>query len=203
MLTAAGAVGLCLFAVAQGWAVVAVATAREHGGTSDAPVPSWLGSPVAAVTLDRQLDNIGRDGEEAPGRRVELLSRLLALRPLSSVAWLSLAGMRAATGAPFGEVLAALRMSAVTGPNEARVMWQRGLFCLLQWEILPAEFQSQAARDLAAPLAAGLADDGDAGLASRLLAARSAEARSQIAAMLKGQGVDAAALRQLGLDVAP
>ena len=60
--------------------------------------------------------------------------------------------MRLATAAPYGDVLAALKMSAVTGANEDELMWRRGIFGLLQWEALPAAAQDRTIADLSAHL---------------------------------------------------
>jgi hypothetical protein len=201
LLTAGGLIAVGAWAAAQGWSVVAFATARSEEGV--APTRAWVGSPVAGAILDRRLDQLAAATEDAPHQRLELLSQRLAVRPLSSAAWLSLAGMRAVTGGAYGEMLAALKMSAVTGPNEARIMWQRGLFSVLQWEMLPVEFRIQAARDLAGPLAAGLIDDADANLAARLVQAKPTESRGQIASMLAAQSLAAVALQRIGLENVP
>lgn len=195
LLTTFAVIGLCVFTMVRGWNVVAFATAPRKTD------PAQFGAPLVATTaLTAALDDLaGVSGTDAARRRIELLTQLLSRRPLSSTAWLSLAGMRLVTGAPSQDVLAALKMSSVTGPNEARVMWQRGMFAVLQWETLPADFQQRAIVDLAGPFAWGLVDDGDVRQIEGVLATKTPETQTQLAALLQAQGVDARRLARIGL----
>ena len=122
---------------------------------------------------------------------------------MSSIAWLSLAGMRVATGQPYETVLAALKMSSVTGPNEAEVMWERGIFCLLQWEALPPDFQQRAITDLAGPILTGIVNEPGQQLIRGVLSAKAPQVQTQIASMLQIEGVTAKDLKQIGLSPAP
>jgi len=187
LVTVAIVVGFCAFAVARGWVIVAFAT--TVGGTGNRG--------------DRTIDDTADSGGlTSVKRRIGLLTQLLSRRPLSSVAWLSLADGWLLSGAPYKDVLAALKMSSLTGPNEARVMWRRGMFSLQQWESLPAEFQQQAARDLAGPIGAGFLDDANVRQIKSVLGRKPVETQAQIAALLRAEGLDAKSLTQIGLDAA-
>jgi len=197
-------IALCAFAVARGWSLLDFARARAAGEAGVA-TRAWIGVPaVTTAALDATLRDLAdQGGEVAAERRTALLTQLLAARPMSSIAWLSLAGMRVATGQPYKDVLAALKMSSVTGPNEAEVMWERGIFCLLQWEALPPDFQQRAIVDLAGPLLTGIVNDAGLQLIRGVLSAKTPQAQTQIAAMLQTQGVAAGDLKRIGLDTAP
>jgi hypothetical protein len=202
LITVAAVVGLCGLAALRGWSIVAFATAGQPGGgTEGAGVRAWIGAPlVTAAALDATLDDLaGASDIEAASRRIDLLTQLLSVRPLSSVAWLSLAGMRLVTGAPYKDVLATLRMSSITGPNEARLMWQRGMFGLLQWETLPPDFRQQTILDLSGPIFGQLLDDSNLQQMKGILGAKTSETQVQIAGLLETQGVTSAELTKIGL----
>jgi aminopeptidase N len=205
LVTVAMVIGLCAFAVARGWTTVAFATASSGASDQQSNLPdAWFNAaPVAAMALDTALDETAdANGFAAVKRRIALLTELLSHRPLSSEAWLSLADGRLLSGTPYKDVLAALKMSSLTGPNEARLMWRRGMFSLQQWESLPAEFQRQAARDLAGPVGAGFLDDDNIRQIKSVLDRKPAETQTQIAALLRAEGLDAKSLAQIGLDAA-
>ena len=52
-------------------------------------------------------------------------------------------------------MLAALDISRLTSLNESGVMWERGIFGLLQWGFLTPEARSGRRRDIAQSLANG------------------------------------------------
>ncbi len=196
-------IALCAFAVSRGWSLIDFARARATGKPGDA-TRAWIGVPaVTAAALDATLRDIAQEGGAAAAQqRIALLTQLLAVRPMSSIAWLSLAGMRVATGRPYNDVLAALKMSSVTGPNEAEVMWERGILCLLQWEGLPPEFQQRAIVDLAGPILTGIVNEPGLQLIRGVLSAKSPQVQTQIASMLQIQGVTTEDLKQIGLESA-
>jgi hypothetical protein len=196
-------IALCAFAATRGWSLIDFARARatvETGGATRA----WIGVPaVTTAALDATLRDIAEQrGAGAAEQRIALLTQLLAARPMSSIAWLSLAGMRVATGQPYETILAALKMSSVTGPNEVEVMWERGIFCLLQWEALPPDFKHRAIVDLAGPILAGIVNEPGRRLIRGVLSAMAPQAQAQIASMLQTRGVTARDLKQIGLDAA-
>jgi hypothetical protein len=102
-------------------------------------------------------------------------------------------------GKSYEGVLAALMMSWLTGPNEGSVMWQRGLFGLLQWDFLPFDARERTLRDLAKSFAGGVVDSSGAESAKRILDAKPTETRLQIAGQLREHGVKPTALLLLGL----
>ena len=191
-LTVAAVIVPCAFTVAHGVSLVEFTTA-------DQPASDPTTAPLPSMALDAALNNLTDAGREAAQRRVELLTQLLSVRPLSPSAWLSLAGMRLVTGQPYGNVLAALKMSAITGPNEASVMWQRGMFSLLQWESLPSDFQRRAILDLSGPMLDDLLDDSSVEQIRGLLGAKTEDVRSQVTTLLAAQGVDVKTLDRIGL----
>lgn len=193
-------VALCAFAAMRGWSLIDFAGVRATHKPGDA-ARAWIGVPaVTTAALDAALRDIAeQNGTTAAEQRVALLTQLLAARPMSSIAWLSLAGMRVATGQPYETILAALKMSSVTGPNEAEVMWERGIFCLLQWEALPPDFQQRAIVDLAGPILTGIVNEPGQQLIRGVLSAKAPQVQAQIASMLRTQGVTIQDLKQIGL----
>ena len=86
---------------------------------------------------------------ETGAERAAELTAILAARPLASQAWLSLAVFRLVAREQPASVVAALRLSWVTGPNESSLLWQRGVFGLALWDFLPADARERTTRDLA------------------------------------------------------
>ena len=82
-------------------------------------------------------------------RRDELVD-MLAIRPLSSFYWLQLAESRVDAKEASAKASAAFELSVLTGPNEGRMMTQRGMFGIWQWEALSPEDRKSAIADLAA-----------------------------------------------------
>ncbi|MDT3378333.1 hypothetical protein RNI52_13465 [Labrys neptuniae] len=80
---------------------------------------------------------------------IEDTVRLLKRQPLSSSAWLDLATARLAAGKGMEEVEQALRLSALTGPNESVPMASRALFALPLWTALPDDLRRRTAQDIA------------------------------------------------------
>lgn len=202
-LTSAAVLGMCGFVAASGWSVAQFAVARgDLGGRPAAElirgwaeVPGLAGDALAA-SLTRMRDAADVEGAR---RRAADLGLLLAARPLSSDGWLSLAAMRATTAQPSGEVLDALTMSWLTGPNEGPIMMRRGLFAVMLWETLPAAARKRAADDISGAVLAQAAGETDMAAAGRVLAAKSPATRQEIANLLAADGLPAAALSQLGL----
>ena len=84
----------------------------------------------------------------AANRRREVLSAILSIKPLSSMDWLSLSGMQLVTDQPMEQVLGSLKLSMLTGPNEAYVMAKRGIFGVSLWERFVARSQEPCGHDL-------------------------------------------------------
>ena len=101
-----------------------------------------------------------RSTPETGQRQAAELTALVAARPLSSQAWLSLAVFRLVARDELASVLAALRLSWLTGPNEGSVLWRRGVFGLALWEFLPADARdTDHSRPWRAQCASGLVAD--------------------------------------------
>jgi hypothetical protein len=190
----------CGFAMVRGWDVVEFAIAQRsidpHSEASDS-LREWTEVPGVAGAARQAL--LVHMGSGDAGKRTEALASLLEVRPLASLYWLSLAGMRVVGGALQEQVLSALMMSRITGPNEAGVMVQRGIFGLLQWEMLPEQVRVQTARDLAGAMVEGSMTDGAITVIRGVLARKVDETRSEIAGMLALEQVSSARLAQIGL----
>ena len=106
-------------------------------GTAGETARRWLGIPgLGRSAFDLPLAQIASIDPEMGEQRAAELTALLAARPLSSQAWLSLAVFRLVARERPPSVLAALRLSWLTGPNEGSVLWQRGVFGLALWDFL-------------------------------------------------------------------
>jgi hypothetical protein len=123
----------------------------------------------------------------------------VAIRPLSSGDWLSLAEMQLAAGQSRTDILAALRMSELAGPNEGSLMWQRGTFGLMIWELLPLDARRQAVDDISGAIAGTPIGNTDLAPANQILTAKSSETKEEITGLIRGKGVSAVQLARLGL----
>jgi hypothetical protein len=202
LLTALCVVALCAVAVSGGWKIVRFANARaaapEH--RADAVRP-WTTVPgVASEALAASLSNMTDAADAAAARnRGDVLGAILEVRPLSSRTWLSLAGMRLVSGDAYEHTLAALAMSSLTGPNEGLVMLERGIFGLLQWELLPKEFRTRTITDLAGAISGSTVQDSAIAPAKGVLAVKPGDVRLEIAGLLRAQGLATNDLARLGL----
>ncbi len=138
------------------------------------------------------------DPETGEQREAEL-NAVLAARPLSSQAWLSLAIFRLVAREQPASIVAALRLSWVTGPNESSVLWQRGVFGLALWDFLPADARERTTRDLARAIREDLVTDRQATAVTGMFGTKSADTRAQIRALLERQGLRPADLARIGL----
>ena len=112
-------------------------------------VSAWTNtSSVATVALSTKLDLLVAETPNDKASIEAALDEIAAAAPTSTAAWLSLAEMRKARGAPIESVLAAFRMSAFTGSHEGFFMMQRATFGLLHWSELPEEGRQIAIRDI-------------------------------------------------------
>src|SRR5262249_54026014 len=143
-------VALCAVAMSRGWTIVQLGFARAEvrlGGQVTASLAQWQGAPgLGEASLEASLPLMSDATDIAGARaRAEGLAAIAAVHPLSSANWLALAGMRLVTGQPYQQVLDALAMSTLSGPNEGAVMLHRGVFGLLQWERLPEDVRRRTA----------------------------------------------------------
>ena len=118
-------IGLCIFAVPRGWSTADFAIARAAGLASKdeqqvGPVRAWIGAPGLTAAAMRASFTELTDAADLDGarKRADELTALLAIRPLSSADWLSLAEMRLVAGQAQTDVLAALRMSELAGETK-------------------------------------------------------------------------------------
>jgi hypothetical protein len=193
----------CGYAAMRGYQIVGFAAAwhqRTRGEAVDGLL-RWRAVPgIAGTALKASLMQMPFEASpDATHTRSEVLVQLLAVRPLSSTEWLSLAGSRVASGAPSEQVISALTMSHLSGPNEGILMQQRGIFGLLLWETLPDAVRRRVIRDLAGAIReTGLADL-TANRVKEILLDISPEDRAQITAMLDTEQVSRAILARIGL----
>ena len=204
LLTALVVLGACGFAIIRGWDVVGFAKAQvqHHSDVAQpTPVRSWIDTPgLTGAALKASLAQMapGTSVDDAR-KRADILAMLLAVRPLSPSDWLSLAGARLVTGESQQEVLSALTMSYVAGPNEGAVMLERAIFGLLQWETLPKVVLTRTIHDLAGAILGTAIGDNGMNVVKAVLNAKSSETRSQIARMLRAEEVSAVVLARMGL----
>jgi hypothetical protein len=190
--TALVVIGLCALAMSRGWSMVQFSQARAGLAPGErARLAAFAGVPGLAISaLEASATPVvGPSDQDGARRRLDELGAVLSLRPMSSMNWLSLAGMRLVTGQSPEKVLSALAMSSLTGPNEHAIMYQRGVFELLQWEALPNDFRNRAIRDLSGAMLSGTWGDSHRRAVAEALAGKSDETRRDIGDLLRGAGV--------------
>jgi len=155
LLTAIALIVICGIAVTQGWGIVRfflastnIVSAEKRARIADA----WRAtSGITSTALNDELaDESNQSDIIAAYRRRELLSAILAIKPLSSGDWLTLSKAELMTHQPIEDVFGSLELSMLTGPNEGYVMGERAVFALSLWERLPADLKRHAAVDVAA-----------------------------------------------------
>jgi hypothetical protein len=204
ILTALTVIGLSGWTVSCGWAIVrfsrASTSAAPHEDRAHAVRP-WITVPgVAGAALEASLTDAADPTDiDSVRKRSDELAAILSVRPISSMNWLSLASLRLVTGKPFAEVLGALALSSLTGANEGHVMSQRGIFGLWQWENLPSHARKRALAGLAGAMLERAISDQGRSTVDRILAAKSADTRREIADLLRAEGLSAADLGRIGL----
>jgi hypothetical protein len=203
-LTAVAILATCAVTMVSGLAIVSFAGARARVlAHEDEPqtLRRWTSAPWLAGAALEALLTTATDPSDvaATRRRADELVALLALRPLSSMHWLSLAGAWLVAQKPYDRMLAALAMSALTGRNEDHVMLPRAIFGLLQWEALPSDARRQVIADLSGTMSAGVVPDHNALAAKTLLAAKTPETRREIADLLAVEDIPPHELARIGL----
>lgn len=197
-------VALCAMTMSRGWAIVEFGYARaeaRRAGEVTAALARWKDAPgLGRVSLEASLPPMSDATDIAGARgRAEGLAAIAAVHPLSSTNWLALAGMRLVTGQPYQQVLDALAMSVLTGPNEGAVMLQRGVFGLLQWERLPEDVRRRTALDLAGAILGTNVQDVDLLPAKNILREKPPQTRQEVGDLLRADGVPASELSRIGL----
>lgn len=145
-LTAALVAVPCAWTAVQGFGFVRFTAALESGVIDDA----WTATPgLASLALDAQLRGAADSADlDTLRRREDRLTRLLAIKPGASRAWLSLAATRDSLNAPQAWIDAAFVMSGVTGPAEGAVMAERSLLGILLWEKASRDVHARTLTDL-------------------------------------------------------
>jgi hypothetical protein len=154
LLTAIILIVMSGISVAQGWSIVRfflastnIVSSEKRARFADA---LRARSGIISTALLNDLDDESNQSDIiAAYRQRELLSAMLSIKPLSSMAWLSLSRTELMTHRSMEEVLGSLRLSMLTGPNEGYVMGQRAVFAVSLWEKLPADLKTHAAVDAA------------------------------------------------------
>jgi hypothetical protein len=152
--TAIVVIGICGFAAVWGWNIAhfSLAMMNVDSAKKRAEAGAWASVPgIAAIARHAEMmDKIDPSDVTAANEQLQALSAFLSVKPLSSYHWLLLASMEFATAQRMDDVLDALTLSALTGPNEGYIMVQRGIFGLSVWEDLPADLKKRVVADLTA-----------------------------------------------------
>src|ERR1700730_16708625 len=100
LLTFLIVLGICGYAAMRGWEVVGFAAAVEQtrGEAADSLLRWRDGPGISGAAINAALSGMPFETSPADAeRRADTLGMLLAVRPLSSTDWLSLAGVRVAS----------------------------------------------------------------------------------------------------------
>jgi hypothetical protein len=202
-LTCFAIIALCGFAVVRGWSLTQFSEQRARilsNPSTVGHVGRWMGVPgLAGAALETALkQEPAASGIDDAQKRVETLAKLLALRPMSAKDWLQLVVMCLIAGEPQKQVLAALLMSSVTGPNEGGIMWQRGVLGLSLWQALPPDARQRTIDDLAGVLRVTPVGGREMSAVKNVLDMKPADTRSAIADLLRTKGVTKADLDRMG-----
>jgi hypothetical protein len=204
--TAIVIIGMGGFAVVRGWEIVhfSRAMASVSSPEKQAEITSiWAAAPdVASAALQADLkEKLDLSDPIAVIRRREVVSLLLSIKPLSSGDWLALSRTQLLAREPMEEVLASLRLSTLTGPNEGYVMAERGVFAVALWEYLSPDLKSRAAEDLTVIAFARTPAEGAHGETFQaVLSRKSAQVRNELRQALLTTGLSAKDIEQrLGL----
>jgi hypothetical protein len=127
------------------------------------------------------------------------LDEFAAASPTSTSTWEVLAEVRNARGASIESVLAAFRMSALTGSHEGYYMMQRAIFGLKHWNELPEADRRTVSRDILLSIREG-SNYYLQGRYGPILAGKSQAERDDIKAALFASGLASKdALQALGM----
>lgn len=204
LLTAVVIFGLCSLAIVRGWSIVRFVDARARFAAHETDVEqirawdqaSGLRDAALQMSLTKIADMTDADGAR---KRMDDLSALLSVRPLSSVNWLSLSGMRLVAGRSEPGVLSTLEMSWVTGPNEGSIMLQRGVFGILVWETLPPDARKRVIDDVAGAILGTPVGDSELNAVKNVLSEKSVDIRQQIASLMQAESIPASQRARFGL----
>jgi hypothetical protein len=191
-------IAVCAFSVVWGYRIAHFSLATSGGAGENRAETLDRGAAipgVAAVALEAQLSKkLDPSDLQSGNRQREVLAAILVIRPLASIDWMSLAAMQLLTDQPMEQVLGALMLSTVTGPNEGYVMADRGIFSVSLWEDLSPDLKRHVATDLA------LGEMPDRAKFRAILAAKSAAVQDELRKAMLATGLSAKEVeRRLGL----
>lgn len=135
-------------AIGQGATALSLALAERSADAASAPtkLAPFGGDNLVGDLATLEILKLAPPLSSADAATI--LRQLLSQTPLSSGAWLDLAIAQRAAGASTESVVAALEMSATTGPNELLLMEGRADFALPFWRGLPPDVQRSVIADL-------------------------------------------------------
>jgi hypothetical protein len=174
---------------------------EEVGSSTDAvgAVSSWKNTPGIAARARSLLLDITL--AKTPGNTAAINDALREFAegsPTSVAAWQALVAFGDITGAPKESVLAAFRMSALTGSHEGYFIVQRALFGLNHWAELPERDRVTIVRDVLKTIRSSDFNPGPS--YSAIIAKKSAAERDEIRAALTVSGLaDREVLQALAL----
>jgi hypothetical protein len=153
-----------------------------------ASVSGWTTTnSVATVARNLMLDIVMSETPQDLPAIEEAIEGLAVASPTSTAIWEGLAEIRKARGESMESVLAAFRMSALTGSHEGYFMMQRAMFGLKHWNELPEQDRSTVARDML--LSIGPADGRPLARYREILATKPAAERDSIRSALFASGL--------------
>jgi hypothetical protein len=202
LYTAIAVIAICGLTIAQGLRIARFTLAMVNIESSEKRtdiINTWTAIPgLAARALQADLTGeIDPSDLPAANRRRETLSSILSIKPLSSVDWLLLSGLQLVTDQPMEQVLESLQLSVMTGPNEAPVMIERGIFGVSLWESLPRDLKSHAAVDLGPMIYARTPAEGaQNGKFQAVLATKSDLVRNELRQALVATGISPKEIEQ-------
>jgi hypothetical protein len=161
-------------------------TAQSIGSSDASAISSWWnitgvagwarGLLLAVVQVHTPEDKLAIERATAAVAEVS---------PTWAAGWQDLAAARLASGAPMEKVIAAFRMSSLTGSHEGFVMARRAIFGLEHWSDLPGADQHTVIRDVLATVGPGSINN----RYHKILAAKSPASREEIRAALVASGL--------------
>ncbi len=114
-------------------------------------VSGWArGLLLAVIRADTPNDKVAIERASASAAEVS---------PTWAAGWQELAAARLGSGAPMEKVIAAFRMSNLTGSHEGFVMVRRAIFGLEHWKDLPGPDRRTVIRDVLATIGPGYTMD--------------------------------------------
>jgi hypothetical protein len=182
-------------------------THRIWYGPADQPLTSVLDSvsawantsSVATLARSTMLDLIVTETPNDGAAIEAALREIAAASPTSTGTWQLLAESLKARGAPMESVLAAFRMSALTGSHEGYFMMQRATFGLLHWGELPEADRRIVIRDVTSSVGPGIGGAVNARYREILARKPQPERDSIKAALLESGFANAYVLKALGI----